>query len=256
MLTITSEQLKDNYYIDMENKIENLPNAPIKKVTIEVISSENRTEEELRLVNEELKKDYPEEKQNMLNELSINISETGQHISHKQESNGSILSSGKKKVLIGNSKLVFSDGSKYENGARIISEYKNIWDKYTKNYKPEKIERIGLRYENNFQIGFEEIKEINIRPVMGETKSTILMGQVFMKFAVSSPEKYKADGILSLAITPLENERLDIAFDIDVFEKDIDYRNPDTIIATLDRLRNFKNELFFANILDANERFK
>lgn len=240
----------------MNNTIENLPNAPIKEVIIETRIEPSRPEKDLLPVKEELKKKYPDEKQSMTGTFFVNISETGQEISSKQEKQGYILSANKKTIGIESKKFSFSDKSKYENGGKIISEYGEIWKAYTKDYTPKKINRIGLRYVNNFDIEMKDISKINIRPIMGETQSKIVMGQMFMKFAVASPEEYKANGILSVAITPLEKEKLNIAFDIDVFDTDIDYRNIDSIIATLGRLRNFKNELFFANILDANERFQ
>jgi len=240
----------------MNNTVENLKNAPIKEVIIEVRIEPSRSEEELLVVKEQLKEKYPDEKQSMASEIFLNISETGQEITSKQKKEGYILSSDRKTVGIGNTKLSFSDKSKYENGDKIIQEYAYIWKEYIKDNTPDRLKRIGLRYVNNFDIEMKHISQINIRPIMGETQNTISMGQATMKFVVSSPAKYKAFGILSVDINPLKDEKLNIAFDIDVFDIDIDYMNIDSIIATLDRLRSFKNELFFANILDANERFK
>ena len=161
----------------------------------------------------------------------------------------------KKHISISTSNVVISDSAKYENGEHLITQYKEIWNAYTKHNKPEQLKRVGLRYINKFSMTISDADEnLLIKPVINSKDDTLLLSGLSGQYAVRS-DFYRANGNIAIAILPHPDDKLEITFDIDVFDQDITYVDFSSIEDTLNRLRNFKNKLFFDNILDATERF-
>jgi len=236
-------------------KYSNLENAPIEQAIIAVDVEPSKQLEHLAGIVESLKGLYPTNQK--VNRKSVFVTDDNVTAQNFQEGYALNSDDKKKEVNINLSRIAFRDADKYIDFDNLISQYESIWNIYLQTGLPEKLSRIGLRYVNKFFMTPEDVESnLLIKPFINSgDDGMLLLGELFAQYAVRS-DLYKANGNVFIVTSPQVDGKLQITFDIDVFDQSIPYVDFNSIKDTLNRLRGFKNKLFFENILDAVTRFK
>jgi len=243
------------------SKYDTLANPPIQQALIGVMVEPVQPFANLERIPPILSKKYPLCEPFHNKSVFINIAPEGdiksQNIHGTQQGYNLFSENRKKQINVSTLNVVMLDAAKYKNGEHLIKQYREIWNAYIKYTKPERLKRVGLRYINHFfMTPTEADKNLQIKPVINfEGKSKLLLAGLAGQYAVRS-DLYRANGNLAISATPQPNGKLSITFDIDVFDQEIPYVDFASIEDTLNRLRDFKNQLFFDNITDARKRFK
>lgn len=68
-------------------------------------------------------------------------------------------------------------------------------------------------------------------------------------------EYRKANAEIIWDMKPISEEQVEIIFDIDTYVENETFVDFDSFVTCLNNLSDFKNDIFFANISDAKERF-
>jgi len=155
--------------------------------------------------------------------------------------------------------FTFNKLKPYGNWSSFRDEGRELWQLYSKVAKPSKIERIALRYINRIELPlpFKDFKEYfitapEVAPELPQTISGFLIQIIIPNNEIESYAK-----VIMAMEKPTENKRLPIVFDIDVFKESGYVDNKEDIWDDFEKLREFKNEIFFNTITDkTKELFK
>ena len=249
----------------MHSEYPNLSNAPIEEAIISLTIGRNKhaSLEEVKAVCEKLKSTYPHQKPWALNEFALKMSDTGVDTSHQQKANGFVLSSDNQKKIIHLScdTLSLNRLRPYGSWKDFSDDYKSAWDIFTESLKIEEITGLTIRYINSFTIPTLSWEEyLLMRPTLQSNSaydtSIISMGEVFSRYVLIS-ERHMAESMVSLTLRPENTDTLRVIMDIDVHSRtDIsNYSGYHAVIDVLNRLRDFKNQIFFSNLPKATELF-
>ncbi|GEM_PF-6939370 len=240
----------------------NLKYPPIEQAIIAVVIESQQQFEVLDTISKTLETTYPVKHQLKRQSVFVDVAESNVRSQNWQDGYALFSEDRKKEVNINLSSVAFKDADKYENFEHLTNQYADIWKEYLQGTTPEKLNRVGLRYVNSFFMTPEEIDtNLLIKPVINSigTDDNLLLSSLFGQYGVRS-DLYRASGNIFIVINPqvdnntLQNT-LQVTFDIDVFDENIPYVDFASIKDTLNRLRYFKNKLFFDNIVDAEIRF-
>jgi uncharacterized protein (TIGR04255 family) len=146
--------------------------------------------------------------------------------------------------------FTFNKLKPYENWITFRTEAQNLWNLYRTSANPERIIRIALRYINRIEIPLpiKDFKEYLL--TVPEIAPTLPQGlsHYFMRLLIPN-EKIRATATVTETMELMNlDKKLAIIFDIDVWMA-TDYP-PDstTIWDDLEKLRIFKNQIFFESI--------
>lgn len=148
--------------------------------------------------------------------------------------------------------FTFNKLKPYENWRVFQSEALKLWKLYASIAKPEKVVRIALRYINRIEIPLpiENFKDYIV--TVPEIAPTLPQGlsHFFMRLLIPN-ERIKATATVTETMEMTnEGRTLAIIFDIDVW-KNTDYLPDSNVIwRDLEKLRVFKNQVFFESITD------
>jgi uncharacterized protein (TIGR04255 family) len=146
----------------------------------------------------------------------------------------------------------------YDRWGPFRDEAREHWDRYRKIAEPEIISRVALRYINRIEIPLplKDFREyILTTPEIAPGLPQGLSG-FFMRLLISD-ERSGCSAIVTETMEPLQKDVLPLILDIDVFREAAFDANGTEMWDTLERLRDFKNEIFFKSITDkAKELFK
>ncbi len=141
----------------------------------------------------------------------------------------------------------------YETWDALREEAERLWQLYVSIASPEVITRVALRYINRIEIPFSSLKDFGeyltalpqIPPELPTEISSFLTRLVMPEPALG------ATAIIAQALEPVINQDIvPVILDIDVFKEgefDIDSKEA---WDTIDKLRNFKNDIFFKSITE------
>lgn len=156
--------------------------------------------------------------------------------------------------------FTFNKLKPYKNWESLRTEARELWNIYSAEIAhPIKVLRIALRYINKIEIPMpmKEFKEyiLTIPEVAPNIPQALF--HFFMQLVIPNPE-IEAIAVITQTIEPVtQNPKIPLIFDIEVF-KERDYvDNKEEIWNDFEKLRIFKNEIFFNSITDrAKELFK
>ena len=244
----------------------NLPNAPIEEAIISLTIGQQKhaSLEAVERVCVELQKNYPQRKTWALKEFAFQMSDSGVNASHQDKANGFVLSSEDQKKIVHLSRdtLSLNRLRPYGSWEDFSADYKAVWEVFSAPLKVEEIKGLTIRYINNFTIptaGWEEY--LLMRPTLQSNSaydpSIISMGEVFSRYVLVS-ERHMAESVVSLTLRSENTDHLRVIMDIEVHSRtDIsNYPGYHAITDVLNRLRDFKNQIFFSNLPKAQELFK
>ncbi len=147
----------------------------------------------------------------------------------------------------------FSRFRPYEDWSKFVKEARDLWERYAALTKPEKINRIGLRYINRLELPlpFDDFKEFiltgpEIAPELPQGLAS------FFFRAVVPIDEAKAFGVITETTVETEATKtvVPLILDIDVFRAGTFTVTADQLWPSFDRLREVKNRLFFKSLTD------
>ena len=151
--------------------------------------------------------------------------------------------------------FTFNKLKPYENWKIFCLEAHEHWDHYLQLTSPIKITRIALRYINRIEIPLpiKDFKEYILTFPKIAPKLPKALNHFFMQLVIPNTD-IQATAIITQTIeTPMKN-RLPLILDIDVFrETSYNINNKDEMWDEFQKLRKFKNEIFFKNITKKTE---
>ncbi|MBE8233530.1 MAG: TIGR04255 family protein [Endozoicomonadaceae bacterium] len=244
-----------------------LKNAPIEEAIIGlVIDGKNldNSMDSIRMICSKLEKNYPTCEDWIAGEISFNINDAELNTSHKKDQRGSVLKSNDEKsiVHIGKDTLALHRLKPYISWLDFESDYKYVWNLFEKGIKVQKIKNILIRYINKFTIpidGWDQrlLMHPNIQCRNECDDSVISIGGFFSKYILFS-DRHSAKAVTLLDLKVINNVDLEVVMDIEVQDiaDNISYSGYSTVTDTLNRLRAFKNHIFFSNLPNAEELFR
>jgi uncharacterized protein (TIGR04255 family) len=127
------------------------------------------------------------------------------------------------------------------------------WNIYLRVFAPEKIGRVALRYLDRIELPlpFSDLKEyLRTYPELAPAID-IGLSSFLMRLVLPNPE-IPAVGRITQAIEPVQADRgiIPLVFDVDVSRAGEFPLDEKLIRETLERLRDFKNQLFFESITE------
>ena len=241
------------------------PNAPITEALIDIrVELPNEVDiKQIETFHDNIKERFPEKKQRRSVEVKIPLppESTSLTLPVSGRPDGYFFRSLNENKIV-QARLdgfTFNKLKPYEDWKTFRSEAHMLWDMYSKQFGPKKITRIALRYINRIEVPLP-IKDFNeyiltnpeVAPKLPQSLS-----HFFMQIVMPNPE-IEANAIITETMEPpTENQRLPLILDIDVFKEKIYAANKEEIWNDFEKLRAFKNDIFFNSITDkTQELFK
>lgn len=240
------------------------PNAPITEalLDIRVELPEDVTLARLEVFHDLVKDSFPEKQERISFTTDLKLSQEGaQALSTSGGPEGYLFRSptGKKIVQARLDGFTFNKLKPYENWKVFRSEARELWNQYFQITDPIKITRIALRYINKIEIPLpiKDFKEYILTTPEIAPKLPQGLAYFFMRLDIPNPD-IGANAIITQTMeNPTENQRLPLIFDIDVFQNTTYIGNKTEIWEEFEKLRSFKNDLFFNSITEkTKELFK
>lgn len=149
----------------------------------------------------------------------------------------------------------------YENWTVFRSEAKSLWNIYAELFAPKRITRIALRYINRIELPLpiKDFKEYILTTPEIAPKLPQGLAHFFMQLVIPNHEIGATATISQTMENPLPTvtQKLPYIFDIDVWKETLYEGNKQEMWDEFEKLRIFKNEIFFNSITDkTKELFK
>jgi uncharacterized protein (TIGR04255 family) len=242
-----------------------LKNAPITEalIDIRIKIKEDFDVERFQSLSDAISGQYPDKKTRHRWEGRVEFKKGGEPLSSgTQTVDGYIFTSGDKRQVFQAriDGFTFNRLKPYEKWESFRDEAKRLWKLYSDLVSPE-IVRVALRYINKFDIPL--IPQSNIKLNEYLTAAPIVpkgipqgVSSFLSRVVIHDPET-DADAIITQAFEQIVDPKfLPIILDIDVF-KQKELISEEEAWQTLEKLRHFKNNIFFKSITEkAKELFK
>jgi|GEM_PF-2251597 len=247
------------------NTYPKLLHAPIEEAILTVGFDTGCNTDELSTIQKCLQVDYPVVKTWINNraQFTQNIETNSIEVLQEKSHRGYILTdSNENKVFyISDNELVLNQIKPYQDWENFSKLYEKAFKQYHSVCTIKRINNIALRYINKFEIPLDKWQEqLLMYPNMKlddvQDSSPTFLVETTTNYKVIS-EHHLAIADVILILNPSEGGSLSVILDIEVNSRieHSDYNNYAFIIETLDRLRSFKNKIFFSNIPNAKELF-
>lgn len=159
---------------------------------------------------------------------------------------------GKSAVQARTDGYTFNKFKPYEDWTAFSTEARKLWGYYLETAKPNRLKRLALRYINRIEIPLpiRDFKDYLLTvPEIAPTLPQAL-AHFIMRLVVPNPE-IEATAVINVVMDqPVEAQRLPVIFDTDVYKLTNIEATNEEIWDDFDRLRIFKNEIFFNSITD------
>jgi uncharacterized protein (TIGR04255 family) len=240
------------------------PNAPITEalLDIRVTLPENTSLEQLAMLHEIVKDHYPNKRERKMWQSAIHVKDQGPEVVKPSGgTDGYLFSSSDGKNIV-QSRLdgfTFNRLKPYDRWESFRDESYQLWQKYIKVAAPTQITRVALRYINRIEIPlpFRDFKDYIL--TTPEIAPGLPQGLARFFFQLAMPiAEIPALAIITETMEPVtETKRLPFILDIDVVREAAFDVNGQQAWATLDKLHDVKNDIFFKSITPkAKELFR
>jgi uncharacterized protein (TIGR04255 family) len=239
------------------------PNAPITEAVLDIQCKlpEKVTLEDLKQLHKGLKNRFPEVREQRLFERSFKFGPDLRESSTQEKIIGYHFKSPQEQKLIQYrlNGYSFNKLAPYKDWPSLKSEANEFWRLYYKRVKPLKVTRIALRYINRIKIPLP-MKNLNeylltlpkIAPNLPQEIKTFLM-----RIEIQDTEIPAIAIIVQAMEKTTQSGKLPIILDIDVVQENDYYKNISDIWDVFEKIRNFKNDIFFETTTDkAKELFR
>lgn len=239
----------------MTNQYPTLTNAPITEAIVDIQCKlpKGLQVDQFKAIGESISGEYPIEKVMHLHQAKIDVNDSEQKVTTHGKINGYRYEStdGKKIVQLRDNGFTYSRLKPYVDWNDIRDGALSIWNLYLDLVKPELINRIALRYINNLNapLPMSDFKEYLTCPP--EVPEGLPQSVISFFYRVVIPHSdRRITAVISQAFEAQVEfkDKLPIILDIDVFKITTDGFLEDDIVTILEKLRNFKNQIFFSSI--------
>lgn len=243
-----------------------LKNAPIEEVIFSLITdpSEQCNLNCLNEVATDISNELDGEIEDWISREAIfEIGLESDNLSHNTKKKGYVIKGCNERVVvhISDNAFIMNKLKPYVDWSDISTLFEKIWSSYERRTKPKEINKVSIRYVNKFDVPQENWDDyLLMYPVIHSESendnSLISVGEVFSRYNLQS-DRYAASSVVMLNIKAKEAGQLSVIMDIDVdsVNKIENYSSYKEISDVVDRLRDFKNHIFFSNIPKAKEMF-
>jgi len=239
-----------------------LSKAPIAEalIDIRVKARETLKVEQFDSIYNSISKEYPVKKTRSKWEGRLEFKKGESSLSAATETiDGSIFTSGDQKQIF-QARLdgfTFNRLKPYETWERFRDEARRLWEKYREVTSPE-ITRVALRYINKmeFPLPVKNFGDYLTAPPTVPADLPQGVSSFLTRVVIHEPD-INAAGIITQALEQIINPNvLTIILDIDVFKQKSEGIKEEDAWQTLEKLRHFKNKIFFESITEkAKELF-
>ncbi len=241
----------------MKNKYPTLKNAPIQEALIDIRAKlpQDTKLTDLLQFHEQVREGFPNKRERVSFQGGFQVVD-GKPVSMPSSggADGYLFESPKENKIV-QARLdgfTLNKLKPYENWRVFQAEARKLWNLYSSIAKPEKVVRIALRYINRIEIPLpiENFKDYivtvpEIAPALPQGLS-----HFFMRLLIPN-EGIKATATVTETMELMnEGKTLAIIFDIDVWENTDYLADSDAIWRDFNKLRVFKNQVFFESITD------
>jgi uncharacterized protein (TIGR04255 family) len=242
-----------------------LPKAPIEEaiISLSIGKQKHFSLQAVEGLCETLKDTYPHIKNWKISQLLFEENDTVSNMSHHEQAKGFVMSSENQKKLLHLSQdtLTLNRLRPYGSWEDFSADYKAAWTIFTEPLKVEEVSSLTIRYINSFLIPTEGWEDhLLMRPSLQNQSvvddAIISMGEVFSRYLLIS-ERHMAQSVVLLTLKPENRDFLSVIMDIEVTSRTpiTGYSGYHDITDVLNRLRDFKNQIFFANLPKAEALF-
>lgn len=233
----------------------NLKNAPITEVAIEFRYQDKIEEfQTLESLYSVFEKDFPERKLIHRGKVDFAFRKDKPATSQAEDLGPEVIifySADKKKIIqLKKDSFSFSWVGQYSKWEEFSSNALELWNKADKFLKRSALIRIGSRFINNLNIPRNaELKEIIVNsPTPPQGTSFEMAGFLNQMTLYDDNNSVSAIVYLGLDRNKIKEPKLPVIFDIDVFSLDVIPNDNTKIIESLNKLRVFKNSIFFNSL--------
>lgn len=237
------------------------PNAPITEAILDIRAElpEEVKLENLAAFQNSIEGRFPAKKERYSFEAGFQFSQEGVSTTPSQRKlDGYLFESpaDKKVVQARLDGFTFNKLKPYENWETFCKEGRELWNLYSQMAQPTKVIRIALRYINRIEIPLplKDFKEYILTFPQVTPNLPQAVRQFFMQIVIPNTE-IEANAIITLAIEKAPDQILPLIFDIDVSRDAVYVDNKEEIWNDFEKLRIFKNEIFFNSITDKTKEF-
>jgi uncharacterized protein (TIGR04255 family) len=148
--------------------------------------------------------------------------------------------------------FTFNKLNPYENWKLFCSEARNLWNLYLQIASPLRVTRIAARYINRIDIPLpmKDFKDYILTVPEIAPNVPQALAHFFMRLVIPNPEIQATAVIVETMETPIDNQRLSLILDIDVWRETVYENNQPEMWDDFERLRVFKNNIFFNSITE------
>ena len=158
-------------------------------------------------------------------------------------------------------RILFSDKTKYTSFDNFLNKFSNKAHKIYNELNETTTNLIVLRYSNEFSFKISELSEnFAILPFFEQKYNNILYAsnESYMNvinIVSSDNDKMSATINTKFVVDEIDSSKLLINFDIEIKYQINNKINLEQIYAYLTEMREFKNKIFFSNVIKAREVF-
>lgn len=234
-----------------------LSRAPVTEALVDfrVKLPESTDLEKLSSIYQSISSDYPKKQERMKMEGEIDI-KSGKFISRMKSVDGYIYRSGDEKQVVQTrlDGFTFSRLKPYQNWKTLRHEALRLWEIYSEVAEPEAVTRLALRYINLVEIPLpiNDFSQYLTSPPIIPDKLPQEINNFLIRYTFHHP-LFAADAIITQSLKPIAGgetpTHLPMILDIDVFTTPSSAnQKPEKLWGIIDRLREFKNTVFFSSI--------
>jgi uncharacterized protein (TIGR04255 family) len=239
----------------MSGKYPTLPNAPIKEAIVDIrcILPKGFNIDQFNSIGAKIANDYPMQQTMKLHETVIDLKDYERSVKTRDRINGYKCQSSDhtKIVQLRDNGFTFNRLKPYKNWEDVRDEALRLWSLYKELAEPVSINRVALRYINNLNIPMPINDFADYLTCPPEVPKGLPQGISSFFYKVVIPfDDSRITAIITQAFEPKVDSKhnLPIILDIDVFKFTLDGLLEEDILRILEKLRNFKNQIFFKTI--------
>jgi len=148
--------------------------------------------------------------------------------------------------------FTFNKLKPYENWKLFSSEARRLWDLYLQIANPLRITRIAARYINRIVVPLpmKDFKEYILTIPEIAPNLPQALAHFFMRLVIPNPEIQATAVVIETMENPVDNQRLPLILDIDVWRETVYEDNQPEMWDDFEKLRVFKNDVFFNSITE------
>jgi len=232
------------------------PNAPITEAVldIKVQLQEPVALNDMREFHTAIKARFPDESEKRIFHANLRMEKDSTFTQGQNQAVGYLFRSqqDRKAVQYSFDGFAFNKFNPYEKWSTFKSEAKELWETYLTKIEPKKIVRIALRYINRIEVPLT-MKDFSDYILTGPEIAPKIAQKIsnFLTRIELLNNEIPATAVITQTMDkPTKSQKLPLILDIDVFSQ-VEYgKNMNKIWDDFEKIRIFKNEIFFNSITD------